>query len=59
MGQVTSFLNEGTIEEIDDRRHATTSRSQWLREAAHARLHAEDTGEWEAPPEWPADQDDD
>jgi metal-responsive CopG/Arc/MetJ family transcriptional regulator len=35
--------------EIDDRRHATVSRSQWIREAIQARLNAEDAGTWTAP----------
>jgi|AntDeeMinimDraft_6_1070357.scaffolds.fasta_scaffold80510_1 metal-responsive CopG/Arc/MetJ family transcriptional regulator len=37
------------VEEIDDRRHSTVSRSQWIREAIQGRLDSENSGEWETP----------
>jgi len=37
------------LEDVDDRRHSTTARSQWIREAVQARLNAEDAGEWTTP----------
>lgn len=42
-------LTAEMIAEIDDRRHSTTTRSRWIREAVQARLDAEDAGEWETP----------
>lgn len=36
------------FEEIDGRR-GNTQRSQWIQEAAQARLKAEDAGEWSTP----------
>jgi hypothetical protein len=35
------------LDEIDDRRHSRTDRSEWIRGAIKARLEAEDRGEWE------------
>jgi metal-responsive CopG/Arc/MetJ family transcriptional regulator len=40
-------LPEAVVEEIDDRRHSTVSRSEWIRQAIVARLEAEGRGEWE------------
>jgi len=39
-------LHDELVTEIDDLRHSTTSRSQWLRDAARVRLALEDAGEW-------------
>ena len=39
-------LPEAVVEEIDDRRHSTVSRSEWIRQAIIARLSVEDRGEW-------------
>lgn len=39
-------LPDEMVTEIDDRRHSTISRSQWLRDAARVRLALEDAGEW-------------
>ena len=35
------------MDEIDDRRHSRTDRSEWIRGAIQARLDAEDRGDWE------------
>jgi hypothetical protein len=35
------------LDEIDDRRHSRTDRSEWVRKAVVARLDAEDRGEWD------------
>ena len=35
------------MDEIDDRRHSRTGRSEWIRGAIQARLDAEDRGDWE------------
>lgn len=42
-------LPDDMVTEIDDRRHSTVSRSQWLRNSARVRLALEKTGRW--PPE--------
>lgn len=34
------------VKDIDDCRDSTVSRSEWLAEAAEARLDAEETGDW-------------
>ena len=49
MGNPSVEMPDDMLEEIDDRRHSTTSRSQWLREAAQYRIDAEDAGEWSEP----------
>jgi metal-responsive CopG/Arc/MetJ family transcriptional regulator len=35
------------LDEIDDRRHSRTDRSEWIRQAVQARLAAEDRSEWD------------
>lgn len=47
-------LPEDLVDEIDDRRESTTSRSEWIREACQARLDEEDreddaNNQYEAP----------
>lgn len=39
-------IPERMLKEIDDRRHATTDRSQWLRNASRVRLALEKRGDW-------------
>lgn len=39
-------LPDALREEIDDGRHAATSRSEWLAEAARVRLELEDRSDW-------------
>jgi metal-responsive CopG/Arc/MetJ family transcriptional regulator len=40
--------DEKMVDEVDDRRHATTSRSEWIREAMLVRLYLEADDEWDA-----------
>lgn len=40
---------DGMVDEIDQRRESTTSRSRWVAEAVKARFDAEDVGEWSTP----------
>lgn len=48
---------EELLKEVDDRRHSTKDRSEWIREAMVARLIAEDDGSWTNPgDEWPRDE---
>jgi metal-responsive CopG/Arc/MetJ family transcriptional regulator len=47
MSQTTIYIDDDTVAEIDDRRHSTTSRSKWIKEAIQARLDAEDDDVWE------------
>jgi metal-responsive CopG/Arc/MetJ family transcriptional regulator len=42
-------MPDDLVAEIDDRRHSTTDRSEWIRDAVIARLNAEDAGEWKDP----------
>ncbi|MFC7044329.1 hypothetical protein ACFQH6_20575 [Halobacteriaceae archaeon GCM10025711] len=35
------------LDDIDDRRHSRTDRSEWIRAAILARLDAEDRGDWD------------
>lgn len=49
MGNPSVEMPDAMLEEVDDRRHSTVSRSQWIREAIQARLDAEDAGEWTSP----------
>lgn len=49
MGNPSIEMSEEMLDEIDDRRHSTVSRSQWIREAIQARLDAEDADEWTTP----------
>lgn len=37
------------VEEIDERRPSTQSRSEWVRQACMARMNAEDDDEWQTP----------
>lgn len=45
----TIILPDEMVGEVDNRRHSTVSRSQWIREAIQARLDAENNGEWTTP----------
>ncbi|QCC57334.1 ribbon-helix-helix domain-containing protein [Natrinema thermotolerans] len=50
MGEYVSIqMPDEMIEDIDSRVDDDSNRSQWLREAAVARINAEDEGEWESP----------
>lgn len=49
MARPTISMPDSLKHEIDDRRHSTTPRSQWVAEAVVARLNAEDAGEWTDP----------
>lgn len=40
-------MPDDLVIEIDDRRHSTTGRSEWIREALYARLVLEDEGDWD------------
>lgn len=51
MSRTTIQLPDEMLDEVDDRRHSTTSRSQWIREAIQSRLDAEDEGEWSDGPD--------
>lgn len=51
MSRTTIQLPDEMLDEVDDRRHSTTSRSQWIREAIQSRLDAEDEGEWSDEPD--------
>lgn len=42
-------MPDDLVDEIDDRRHSKTDRSEWIRDAILARLAAEDADEWEEP----------
>jgi len=48
MPKPSVVMPQSMLDDIDDRRHARTDRSQWVREAIQARLDAEDRGEWES-----------
>lgn len=37
------------LTEVDDRRHSTTYRSQWICGAIRKRLELEDSGQWTEP----------
>jgi len=39
-------IPDDMMKDIDDRRHATVDRSQWLRDAGRVRLALEDAGRW-------------
>jgi len=52
MANPSISLPDELLQEVDDRRHSTTDRSEWIRQAIIARLKAEDDGEWENPEEW-------
>ena len=47
MPKPSVVMPQWMLDEIDDRRHSRTDRSEWIREAIEARLEAEDRGEWE------------
>lgn len=50
MGEYVSIqMPDEMIEDIDGRVDEDSNRSQWLREAAVARINAEDENEWESP----------
>ena len=52
MANPSISLPDELLDEVDDRRHSTTDRSAWVRQAIIARLDAEDSGNWETPDEW-------
>ena len=52
MANPSISLPDDMLEEIDDRRHSTTDRSEWIRQAIIARMNAEDSGKWETPEDW-------
>ena len=45
--QATITMSAEMRDNIDADRHPATSRSEWVRQAIHARLEAENRGEWE------------
>lgn len=45
--QTTVYFTPPVIDAIDDRRHSTTSRSEWVYSAALARFKAELDGTWD------------
>lgn len=47
--RTTIHVPEEMIDEIDDRRPSTVSRSEWIRGAIQGRLDDEDAGEWTDP----------
>ena len=47
MPKPSVVMPQWMLDEIDDRRHSRTDRSEWVREAVVARLNAEDRGEWD------------
>ena len=47
MANPSISLPDDMVREIDDRRHSTTYRSEWIREAVMARFLLEDVGKWE------------
>ena len=47
MANPSISLPDDMVEEIDDRRHSTVYRSEWIREAVMARFLLEDAGSWE------------
>lgn len=52
MAKPSVSIPDDLLGEVDDRRHSTTDRSEWIRQAIIARLDAEDSGEWETPEDW-------
>lgn len=48
MSNPSVSMPDKLVEELDDRRHANTSRSTVLSEAALVRLYLEDRGEWKS-----------
>lgn len=52
MAKPSVSIPDDMLDEVDDRRHSTTDRSEWIRQAITARLNAEDAGEWDTPDEW-------
>jgi len=52
MANPSISLPDDMLKEIDDRRHSTTDRSEWIRQAIIARMNAEDSGNWETPEDW-------
>lgn len=46
MATPTISMPDDLLDEVDDRRESTTSRSQWVREAIEARIDAEDADAW-------------
>ncbi len=49
MAKPSVSMPDELVAEVDDRRHSTTDRSEWIRDAVIARLNAEDAGEWVDP----------
>jgi len=52
MANPSISLPDNLLKEIDDRRHSTTDRSEWIRQSIIARIEAEDDGTWETPEDW-------
>jgi metal-responsive CopG/Arc/MetJ family transcriptional regulator len=48
MSNPSVSMPDKLVDELDERRHANTSRSTVLSEAALVRLHLEDRGEWDS-----------
>ena len=47
MPKPSVVMPDWMMDEIDDRRHSRTDRSEWIRGAIQARLDAEDRGDWD------------
>lgn len=47
MPKPSVVMPQEMLDDIDDRRHSRTDRSEWIRGAIDARLDAEDRGVWE------------
>ena len=47
MPKPSVVMPDWMMDEIDDRRHSRTDRSEWIRGAILARLDAEDRGDWD------------
>lgn len=52
MPKPSVVIPQWMLDEIDDRRHSRTDRSEWIRQAIVARLNAEDSEEWTTPQDW-------
>lgn len=58
MVRTSISIPEDVKDEIDERRHANTPRSQWILEAVKVRFLIEDAGSWDGNPFSDEDSDD-
>lgn len=57
MAKTSISISDDVMQELDDRRHSTTDRSEWIEEAIRMRFVVEDASSWGGNPFGDDDED--